>query len=717
MMASCSEPLQVPIERYISHLLDEVPFPAPSILLQMSGCSQDRILLTQPEDSPLPLSGAGYRSLLSNLGPENCLHVLLLVLTEQKILIHSLRPSTLTAVAEAVSSLLFPFKWQCPYIPLCPLGLAEVLHAPVPYLIGVDSRFFEMYEPPNDVTCIDLDTNNISLCESQKHLITKLLPKRAARILKQTLRNLEEELSTINYQDQTNSLDRDFKRKRREQNLEQRIQEAFLRFMASILRGYKDFLVPISKAPTIGATDPEALFQMGAFLRSRDKAHHKFFQLLMKTQMFIRFIEERSFVSDGDHNLTFFDECAERIGAYDDENVEIRFIDYDAGHSSDRTKFILPPEVTGGTEKTYTYTCFELEPKLLKQTRKTVTSHVLHHASLTPGSPISRRTKHEIKSAQKMARRIQGNPEAWAKYLLGTCYSIYFIILPGIVGENTGREHATLRSAYDLLAKASKFKIHVDEVCYRIMMQLCGMYNLPILAVRLHYLMKRSGIQPNALTYGFYNRCVLESTWPQDTTISSQLRWSRLRNVVFGAAHFKRAGKKLASRRRLSISHEHNLSTLETADGASRTSLDSGHSSAVTENHQNGNASLLDFAAFDRIRDRLGSIVKTSVPQENSSNVLSSAGLLISSGEGTTVENHKPNNSHDLSPRMLTRSDSFGGDAKFIDKLQKMHIDSKLKCQKSLRFSEQEESIDDPSETSGKNGKENGKVDEVTPTK
>lgn len=58
---------------------------------QLSTISNDRILLTQPEDSPLPRSGAGFRQMLTNLGPENCLHVLLLVLTEQKILIHSLR--------------------------------------------------------------------------------------------------------------------------------------------------------------------------------------------------------------------------------------------------------------------------------------------------------------------------------------------------------------------------------------------------------------------------------------------------------------------------------------------------------------------------------------------------------------------------------------------------------------------------------------------------
>ena len=58
---------------------------------------------------------------------------------------------------------IFPFHWQCPYIPLCPLALCAVLQAPVPFLVGVDSRFFDLYELPSDVTCIDLDTNTITV--------------------------------------------------------------------------------------------------------------------------------------------------------------------------------------------------------------------------------------------------------------------------------------------------------------------------------------------------------------------------------------------------------------------------------------------------------------------------------------------------------------------------------------------------------------------------
>ncbi|XP_023300743.2 DENN domain-containing protein Crag isoform X2 [Lucilia cuprina] len=701
--------LPIPIERYITQLLDEVPFPAPSIHLQLSSESNDRILLTQPEDSPLPRSGAGFHMLLQNLGTENCLHVLLLALTEQKILIHSLRPATLTAVAEAIVSLLFPFKWQCPYIPLCPLGLAEVLHAPVPYLIGVDSRFFDLYEPPTDVTCIDLDTNTISLCESQKHLLVKLLPKRAARILKQTLSELEQ-TKPLNI-DCNNSLDRDLRKRRRELHLEQRIQEAFLLFMASILRGYRDYLVPISKAPSVGATDPSALFQLKAFLRSRDKAYQKFFELLMKTQMFIRFIEERSFVSDGDHGLTFFDECAEKVGSYDETPSDVRLVDWETGQNSERTKYIFPPDSIGPTkdhnaqETVYNYENFTLNPSLLKSSKKTALSSLIQqqiNGCLAPGSPIARRTKHEIKLSQKMARRCQSRPELWSKYLLATCYSLYFLILPSMVLDTrrAGKEHDILRAAYDMLVKASKIKLNCDEFCYRIMMQLCGTYNMPVLAVRLHYLMKRSGVQPNALTYGFYNRCVLESEWPSDSTTLSQLRWNRIKNVVLGAAHFKRAGKLRASKKPLSASYDNNLSTLETVDGTSRTSLESSNSSQLLAGAAGAagdgyGVNILDFSAFDKLRSKLGSIVRQSIgTQDATDDVISSAGLLITGDSKLSSDStvgHVPPASpqptaNDLTKRQLSNRESFGGDAELLNKLQRQHTLTEMNNKKIMNL-------------------------------
>lgn len=55
----------------------------------------------------------------------------------------------------------FPLRWLCPYIPLCPLQMADVLLAPMPFIVGVHSSYFDLHDPPTDVVCVDLDANTI----------------------------------------------------------------------------------------------------------------------------------------------------------------------------------------------------------------------------------------------------------------------------------------------------------------------------------------------------------------------------------------------------------------------------------------------------------------------------------------------------------------------------------------------------------------------------
>ena len=55
-------PFDVPLERFISHFLHDVPFPSPErprILVQLS--PDEKIALFQPEELPLPRSGASFR--------------------------------------------------------------------------------------------------------------------------------------------------------------------------------------------------------------------------------------------------------------------------------------------------------------------------------------------------------------------------------------------------------------------------------------------------------------------------------------------------------------------------------------------------------------------------------------------------------------------------------------------------------------------------------
>ncbi|XP_047719200.1 C-myc promoter-binding protein isoform X11 [Prionailurus viverrinus] len=577
---SISGPHVLPIEKHISHFMHKVPFPSPQrprILVQLS--PHDNLILSQPVSSPLPLSGGKFSTLLQNLGPENAVTLLVFAVTEHKILIHSLRPSVLTSVTEALVSMIFPFHWPCPYVPLCPLALADVLSAPCPFIVGIDSRYFDLYDPPPDVSCVDLDTNTISQTGDKKNVAWKILPKKPCKNLMNTLNNLHQQLAKLQQRPRDDGLmdlamnDYDFNSGKRLHMIDLEIQEAFLCFMASILKGYRSYLRPITQAPSETATDASSLFALQAFLRSRDRSHQKFYNMMTKTQMFIRFIEECSFVSDKDASLAFFDDCVDKVDM--DKSGEMRLIELDESFKSEHTVFVTPPEIPhlpNGEEPPlqYSYNGFPVlrnnlfeRPEGFLQTRK----NKLPSKSSSPSSPspMFRRTKQEIKSAHKIAKKYSSIPQMWSRCLLRHCYGLWFICLPAYVKVCHSKVRA-LKTAYDVLKKMQSKKMDPpDEVCYRILMQLCGQYDQPVLAVRVLFEMQKAGIDPNAITYGYYNKAVLESTWPSRSR-SGYFLWTKVRNVVLGVAQFKRALKKHAHLSQTTLSVSESESAKGSAD-------------------------------------------------------------------------------------------------------------------------------------------------------
>ncbi|XP_008310305.1 C-myc promoter-binding protein isoform X1 [Cynoglossus semilaevis] len=592
---SISGPHALPIEKHVSHFMQNVPFPSiqrPRILVQLS--PHDSLMLSQPVSSPLPLSGGSLSTLLLNLGPKNAATLLVLAVTEHKILVHSLRPAVLTSVTEALVSMIFPFHWPCPYIPLCPLALADVLSAPCPFIVGMDSRYFDLYVPPSDITCVDLDTNTISQKDDKKALTWKILPRRACKCLLNSLSKICQQLlegGQVNREDvqmEQMVTDRELDGGKSLQTLELEIQEAFLRFMAAILRGYRSFLLPITQAPSEKTTDASSLFDLQGFLKSRERSHQRFYSLMMKTQMFSRFIEECSFVSDKDASLAFFDECVDKLfsngGKTDSERQEeTRLIELDESHRSEHTVYINPPELPPlpeGEEHPlcYSYSWFPvLDAELLEPLEgqgPPSANMVSRHSSPASPTAIFRRSKQEIKSAQRMAKTYSSMPQMWSKCLLRHCYGLWFICLPGLVSTSHSKVRA-LRTAYDVLRKMQDNKLQApDEVCYRVLLQLCGQYSQPVLAVRVLFEMKKAGVQPNAITYGYYNKAVLESTWPS-TTRGGHFLWGKLRNVVLGVLRFKQAGRKQPTSHR-----DPQLSDGSDLDTVSHGSLDSANDSA-----------------------------------------------------------------------------------------------------------------------------------------
>lgn len=61
-------------------------------------------------------------------------------------------------------------------------------------------------------------------------------------------------------------------------------------------------------------------------------------------------------------------------------------------------------------------------------------------------------------------------------------------------------------------------------------MQLCGLWGQPVQAVRVLFEMKNAGIQPNAITYGYYNK--VKEILAKDTEPMSHLLFYSLYSMA-----------------------------------------------------------------------------------------------------------------------------------------------------------------------------------------
>lgn len=84
-----------------------------------------------------------YDSLFNSLSARNIVKVIAMLLQEQRVLLVSSQMDTLTLCAEAFTSLLYPFRWMHPLVPLLPTQLIEYLEAPTPYLMGVTTSVYD----------------------------------------------------------------------------------------------------------------------------------------------------------------------------------------------------------------------------------------------------------------------------------------------------------------------------------------------------------------------------------------------------------------------------------------------------------------------------------------------------------------------------------------------------------------------------------------------
>ncbi|XP_051801252.1 DENN domain-containing protein 5B isoform X2 [Acanthochromis polyacanthus] len=159
----------LPLESYVYNILYEVPLPTSGRSLKFHGVYEP-IVCQRPGPGELPLADFPLAEAFSLLGVENLVQVFTCTLLEMQILLYSQDYQRLMTVAESITTLLFPFQWQHVYVPILPASLLHFLDAPVPYLMGLQSKEgtdrskLELPQEAN-LCFVDIDNHYIELPE------------------------------------------------------------------------------------------------------------------------------------------------------------------------------------------------------------------------------------------------------------------------------------------------------------------------------------------------------------------------------------------------------------------------------------------------------------------------------------------------------------------------------------------------------------------------
>ena len=363
-LATTTNLMMAPLERYILNICAEVPAPPPGLFeLKINILDTDIRFCAPPADQPIPYVSLHYGVLFECLDIGNVLFAWYTLACERKILLVSSQLSLLTVCAEILCSMLFPMKWSHLYIPVLPRFLTPMLDAPVPYLCGVSRKNFSyaVRDISDETIVVDLDRNIITMGSGTPDL--PKLPHRRKKKLEIALekhagdvfwkvRGLtssqveqarlsgdenmltavlgtadavwDEKLCTMddafNFApppDSITIMQTGDESGGVEQSCWDAVQEAFLRFYASMLKDYRRYM-PASPTDqescwrdSTGPILDSGRFKSAEFIQAQLPDFHPFLEELTMTQMFDDYVTRRMYNAGDAPDIKFFDQSVD----------------------------------------------------------------------------------------------------------------------------------------------------------------------------------------------------------------------------------------------------------------------------------------------------------------------------------------------------------------------------------------------------------------------
>ncbi|KAF9671422.1 hypothetical protein SADUNF_Sadunf12G0046000 [Salix dunnii] len=295
-----------PLWDVISHMISNVPLPTPGkdrVLFSIENCL---LSVEAPPKDGLPHVDISFQPLVQCLDVDNLLKLFTAVLLERRVLLRSNKYSLLTVASEAICHLIYPFRWQHVNIPLLFFSGVDYIDAPTPYMMGLHSSVDTSHFAMDGVVVVDLEYNRISTSEEIPPIPEPELSFLRGEILKLLYPNVmgidQMKAGLVNSSEQF--LKGCNKPWGEDHDLQLRL--IFLKFFASILGGYRNFL----------ENTVTHAFNTQAFLKKRSRLTNQ-----PPDPMITQFLESHGFLdylervidSDGNNN-NLLDKLQDTIG-------------------------------------------------------------------------------------------------------------------------------------------------------------------------------------------------------------------------------------------------------------------------------------------------------------------------------------------------------------------------------------------------------------------
>ncbi|GLT48924.1 hypothetical protein SLA2020_225120 [Shorea laevis] len=295
-----------PLWDVIAYMVSNVPLPTPGkdrVLFAIENCL---LSVEAPPKDGLPHADISFQPLVQCLDVDNLIKLFTAVLLERRILLRSNKYSLLTLVSEAICHLICPFRWQHVYIPLLFFSGVDYIDAPTPYMMGLHSDVDTSNLTMDGVVVVDLEFNRITTSEEIPPIPEAELSSLRSEILNLLYPNvvgIDEMKAGLGGPSEQNCK---LGNKPWGENHDLQLRLIFLKFFASILGGYRNFIENTAASP----------FNTQAFLKKRSRSTNQppepMISQFLDSHGFLDYLE-RGMVSE-ENNNNLLDKLQDAIG-------------------------------------------------------------------------------------------------------------------------------------------------------------------------------------------------------------------------------------------------------------------------------------------------------------------------------------------------------------------------------------------------------------------